>query len=508
MRDGIRLAVVAALFVFGTIGWSLAAHIGAGAGVALGLAVLAVPWRGQPGWSWARLYLTRDRCFDLSDPVTLVNDRSGGGVRYQDGIAVAAIQILGKAWQPTFFTGSTTAETANTLDVAELLPLMRQSLGLELESLSVITVGARRRNSGDYPGIYDTLIGPPPYAGRRETWLVLRLHALDNGEALRDRPTVGTAALAAAQRVGAALRCRGVRAKVASATEMVELERRLDTGALGPNNRRWLSLRGEAGWQTSYGYQTADITAEALAQAWSLRADGIVQNITVFPDGTVEATVAVRTPRPPTAPPGVILQRLPGEQAAAAAGNRCGPRPEVRGLARGPLPRALVIPVGPSGVLIGKMPGGERLLMPLGDPFEQTRVHIAAEQEIAKRIVIRTAAAGERVTVHTTDVAGWQSVRMPSVAVLEHQRPAPDTTVSVVDGTVAPAPRPGTVISVGPPGSPAPPASDIVITQTGPAIVEVTAAGRLYDIETEFFRAENRYVAGSEWDVSEWKAAE
>ena len=503
MRDGIRLAVAAGVFTFGTVGWGLADHIGAAAGVALGLAVLVLPWRGQPGWSWAWLYLTRDRCFDLSDPVTVVNDRSGGGVRYQGGIAVAAIQLLGKRWQPTFFTGSATVGTANTVDVAELVPLMRQSLGLELDSLSVITAGARRGSGGDYPAIYDTLIGNTPYAGRRETWLVLRLHAFDNGEALRDRPTVGTAALAAAQRIAASLRCRGVRAKVASATDMIELEKRLDTSVLRPRNRGWRSLRGDSGWQTSYGYRPGDITSEALGQAWSLRADAIIQNITVFSDGTAATTVTVRTPRPPTMPPAVILQPLPGQQASAAAANLCGPRPEVRGLLRGGLPSALFIPIGPSGVLIGKVSGGERLLLPLDDPAEQTRVHIGAEQEIAKRIVIRTAAAGQRVTVHTTDVAGWQSVRMPGIAVIEHQRPAPGTTVSVVDGTVAPAPRPNTVLSVAPPGSPVPPASDIVIAQTGPATVELTAGGWSCEIEPEFFRAENRYITCSQWEMAE-----
>ena len=43
MRDGIRLAVAAGVFTFGTVGWGLADHIGAAAGVALGLAVLVLP---------------------------------------------------------------------------------------------------------------------------------------------------------------------------------------------------------------------------------------------------------------------------------------------------------------------------------------------------------------------------------------------------------------------------------------------------------------------------------
>ena len=53
---------------------------------------------------------------------------------YQDGVAVAAIQLLGKAYAPTIFTGSTSTETRNTVDVTELMAAMHQSLGLTLES--------------------------------------------------------------------------------------------------------------------------------------------------------------------------------------------------------------------------------------------------------------------------------------------------------------------------------------------------------------------------------------
>ena len=87
---------------------------------------------------------------------------------------------------------------------------------------------------------------------------------------------------------------------------------------------------------------------------------------------------------------------------------------------------------------------------------------------------------------------------MPNVVVTDSPRPALGTTVSVVDGTVQPAPRPSTVISIGPATAVVDAAADVVITQTAPAVIEVTAAGLTYEVEVEFFRAENRYVARSE----------
>jgi len=84
---------------------------------------------------------------------------------------------------------------------------------------------------------------------------------------------------------------------------------------------------------------------------------------------------------------------------------------------------------------------------------------------------------------------------MPGVAVSDRTRPTSGTTVSVVDGTLAPAPRPNTVISVGEPGVRCRGSAEVVITQTGPARLEVRAAGQVYDVDVELFRAENRYVS-------------
>jgi type VII secretion protein EccE len=495
MTASTRLAIIVGVLAAGLIGWAVGGYPGAAAGLVIGVAAGVIRWWRQPAWSWWTLWRQRGRAITLSEPITVANDRAGGGVRYQDGVAVVAVQLLGKAHRPTLFTGSTTTYTDNTVDIAELLPLLHQSLGLSIDSLSVVSVGARRRSSGDYPRVYDTLIGTPPYAGQRETWLIVRVVAIPNAGALQPRTSVGTATLAAAQRISAALRQRGIRAKVATAIDIVELERRLGSLALSAHHQRWRTARGEGGWLTSYWYRPNDITAENLEHAWALRADGVVQNITVFGDGSMTATVTVRTAQPPTAPPSVMLKTLPGEQARAIAANLCGPMPTLHGLRRGVLAAPLVIPIGPSGVLLGKVDAGNRLMLPLDDPGEFSRVHIAAQDALAKRIVVRLAGAGERITVHTRDYQRWASVRMPDIAVGSEVRPMAGTTISVVDGSITPSPRPNTLISIGEPGTPYRGSADVLITQIGPATVDVTAAGQLHTVEIELFRAENRYIS-------------
>jgi type VII secretion protein EccE len=495
MTFAARLAIVVGVLGAGLAGWIFGGYLGAAVGLVVALMAGVVPWRGQPVWSWLALWRRRRQPITWTEALTVVNDRAGGGVRYQDGVAVAAVQLLGKAHEPTLFTGSTSTQTENALDITDLLPMLRQSLGLTVDSLSVVTAGARRRSTGDYPRVYDTLIGTPPYAGQRETWLIVRTRALENAESLRWRTSVGSATLAAAQRIAAAMRQQGIRAKVATATDIVEYERRLGRSALEVRNRRWGSVRGDRGWLTTYCYRPVDMTAEKLAQAWTAGSDGIVQNVTLFGGGDATATVTVLSAQPPTVPPSMVLRTLPGEQAHALAASLCGPLPSLRGICRGALKGPLVIPIGPSGVLLGKVGGGNRMMLPLDDAGEFSRVHIAAEDSVAKRILVRMAATGERITVHTRDMQRWNSVRMPDVAVSDQAKPVPNTTVSVVDGTLTPAPRPNTLISVSEPGAPYRGSANVLITQTGPGTVEVTAAGHVHTVEVELFRAEHRYVS-------------
>ncbi|BBZ02157.1 ESX-2 secretion system protein EccE2 [Mycolicibacterium chitae] len=490
-----RLAVVVAVFLAGLLGWSLGGYLGATVGVLVGVSVAVVRWWRLPLWSWWALFRRRNRAIELDEPITVANDRSGGGVRYQDNVAIVAVQILGKAHTPTVFTGSAAADTENTVDLGALRELLQHSLGLTVESLSLVTAGARRRATGDYPRVYDTLIGTPPYAGQRESWLIARIATFPNADALQWRISAGSAALAVAQRISAELRGRGVRAKVATATDIVEMERRIGSAALAAGRQKWRSVRGDHGWLTTYWYRPQDITPETMDQAWSLRVDGVIQNWTLFADGTATATVTVRTTQPPTAPPSVLLRTLPGEQAAAVAASLCGPTPALRRIRRGRVPSALPVPVGASGVLIGKVGAGDRMMLPFSDPGEFSRVHIAADDAVAKRLVVRTAGAGDRITIHTRDPQRWATVRMPDIAVTEGTRPAAGTTVSVTDGVLAPAPRPHTLISIGRPGEPARGTPDVTITQIGPATVEVSAAGWVRIVEVELFRAENRYVS-------------
>jgi len=147
------------------------------------------------------------------------------------------------------------------------------------------------------------------------------------------------------------------------------------------------------------------------------------------------------------------------------------------------------VEIGPSGVLVGKLPNGDKLLMPLDN-----RVWLSGDDSVIKRIIIRLGATGERISVHSKDAVRWDSVRMPDLLVVNEARPAPRSTVSVIDGVGSPSPRPATVISVNPPGTKAPDSGfDVAIEQLDDRWVRVTSGGREWTVEVEKFTAENRF---------------
>ena len=282
MSAATRLAVIVGVLAAGLVGYIFGGYPGAAAGLVLGVVGRRGPLAPSAAVGVVDPWWRRRRAIAGMNPSRW--PMTGPGVEF--GIRTAS------RWSPCKFSARRTGQRCSPArrpcspktpsTSLTLLPLLHQSLGLAIESLSVVSVGARRRSTGDYPRVYDTLIGTPPYAGQRETWLIARIGSLPNAEALEWRTSVGTATLAAAQRISAALRQQGIRAKVATATDIVELGRRLGSSALNAQHQRWRTVRGEGGWLTTNWYRPRDVTAENLEHAWSLRADGIIQNITLI----------------------------------------------------------------------------------------------------------------------------------------------------------------------------------------------------------------------------------
>ena len=86
-----RVVGVWVVFLLAVASWLLGGYLGAAVAVLVGAALVFVRWWGQPAWSWAALWRRGRRPIDWAAPITVANNRSGGGVRVQDGIAVVEI---------------------------------------------------------------------------------------------------------------------------------------------------------------------------------------------------------------------------------------------------------------------------------------------------------------------------------------------------------------------------------------------------------------------------------
>lgn len=494
-----RLLCATTIALCGLAGWVLGGLIGVAVAALLAVLVVLVPWWGQPAWSWALLWLRRPAKAlqaGWSEPITVANNRAGGGVRISDGVAVVAVHLLGRAHAATVATGSVNVETDNVVDVAELLPMLRHALGLVLESMSVISIGARRATTGDYPRVYDTEIGTPPYAGQRETWLVLRLRVIDNTAALRWRTTLGATAVAVAQRIAGLLRCEGLRTRVATASDLVELDRRLGGGSLLAGAERWKTLRTEGGWVTTYAYPARDISAQLLAQAWTLPVDEVIQNVTVFPDGTCTATVTLQTPQPaPTPrrwcctgstgsrPPRWRPTCVPPPEAARSAARPVTRQPAHRDRSVGRPDRQAGQRRPPDGAA-DRLRRVEPRLHRRRGPDRQTHRHPGRGcRRTGLRAHPRQGPLGQR-----PNARGGRGRRIPADAAHHRQRGGR------ADSAVAAA---GHRDHRGTPGTPPPPpdAVEVSIEQIDRNAVRVAAAGKSWLATVELFRAENRYCS-------------
>ena len=95
----------------------------------------------------------------------------------------------------------------------------------------------------------------------------------------------------------------------------------------------------------------------------------------------------------------------------------------------------LQIPVGPTGILVGAALRDDKsvcppiqrddlVMWPLTDPQQPTRIVMDTSDFYVRQLLIRAAAAGERIAIYSRDPRRWYSVSQPNIAVVEARRPA------------------------------------------------------------------------------------
>jgi type VII secretion protein EccE len=542
-------------------GWWPAAVITAAAFVAM---VVTVYRRNLPGWIAAlmRRRSRRRRPIEAAAAVDVTQGNIVCGVRVDEYEAVTMLNVAGRAYTPTFLRGSTVSLTTNVLPLDVLTGLLDQPGGLRLAGIDVVSSGQRVRRGTGYPPLYSTLLADRPAAGRRDTRLIVRLDLASSVGALSYRASVGAAAAAATERIVNALLQEGIRVTALTAAELdaaldelsaglaeapqapmpeddadAELDARAPVlagaraggaalasrGGVDGQARRataevgWHSVNARPGHLTTYYFSPEDITTAALHQMWALRTDHVVQVTTlskrrrVAPDGggpvMVSAMVRTNDPQRPQQPPTLNLNTLPGDQCDAALRAAPTARPRLR-LPQRELgdPRELVIPIGPTGVLVGaalrddahsRIPiqRDDMIMWSLTDPQRATRIVMDTSDFYVRQLMLRAAAVGERIAIFSNQPQRWVALSQPNIAVVERRRAPEFVPTIIVNDRPVTYPSAGlsaTVVTWG--RADRGPAPDIRFVQTSDSTVRITSGAYDFDVAIVAFRQEQAWT--------------
>ena len=226
--------------------------IGGCAGLTAGLLTLVVPWYRQPLWVWAALYLRRRRGIVLLPPSTAVNDRSAGGVRYQDGVATVAVHILGRAYAP------------NTVDRIELGPHNQRPRRRSIDSATGSEPRAKLDSiSTSAPDIAPTAAITPRCTtpdrhatvcrGKRN--VAGRAHA---GPSQRRRTRIAQQRRRRGRCRGPTHHSRSTASGITRTSGQRHRNARIQRNVAGSSSTpttEWRSVRTDAGWLTTYAYR-------------------------------------------------------------------------------------------------------------------------------------------------------------------------------------------------------------------------------------------------------------
>ncbi|MBP3084318.1 type VII secretion protein EccE [Mycolicibacterium fortuitum] len=408
--------------------------------------------------------------------------------------------------------------------VQALLDCLRQ-FDITLESIDIISQGARSAGHTDVAAVYDSVLGPLPAIAQRTVWIAVRFNPSRCAEAVRrrggDRDGILRAATTATRRVANRLAEAGLQPRFLSASGIAAATNQLSDGvSLGTVEETWEDCREGQFRLSSFAVQPDMLTTAGLGLLWTVPSYSTTVCLSLreaAEDDLVQVRGLVRFDsdvRVPTQLRGLIP--LHGRQFSALAATLPIPAlPGARqiehwasGLRTDALDE-LALPASGCGQVIGADQEGRAVALPLFGP-QIRRVEIAGTLHLAQQVVLRSLALGARVLVHTRRPAFWRDMvdvvgRHDLLWVADFNRRALQAgsernyTVEMFDGVPEQSVRVGvTAMVVAPPNTPASEQADVVLdlislerdtvkvsTQAGSAVVTMVAT----DEEMRYLRA-------------------
>ncbi|OBK04569.1 type VII secretion protein EccE [Mycolicibacterium conceptionense] len=408
--------------------------------------------------------------------------------------------------------------------VQALLDCLRQ-FDITLESIDIISQGARSAGHTDVAAVYDSVLGPLPAIAQRTVWIAVRFNPSRCAEAVRrrggDRDGILRAATTATRRVANRLAEAGLQPQFLSASGIAAATNQLSDGvALATVEETWEDCREGHFRLSSFAVEPNMLTTAGLGLLWTvpsysttvcLSLREAAEHDVVQVRGLVRFDSDVRVPNQLRG-----LIPLHGRQFSALAATL--PIPTVPGAGpishwasgvRGDALSELALPASGCGQVIGADEQGRAVALPVFGP-QIRRVEIVGTLHLAQQVVLRALALGARVLVHSRRPALWRDMvdvvgRHDLLWVANFNRRAIQAgaernyTVEMFDGVPEQSVRIGvTTMVLAPPNSPPSQHADVVLdlislehdtvkvsTQAGSAVVTMVAT----DDEMRYLRA-------------------
>ncbi|MGV0742990.1 type VII secretion protein EccE [Mycolicibacterium sp. XJ870] len=307
--------------------------------------------------------------------------------------------------------------------VGALLDCLRQ-FDITLESIDIISQGARSYGHTDVAAVYDSVLGPLPAIAQRTVWIAVRFNPARCAEAVRrrggGRDGILRTATTATRRVANRLAEAGLQPQFLTASAVAAATNQLSDGVnLATVEETWEDCREGNFRLSTFAVQPDMLTTPGLGLLWTVPSYSTTLCLSLR-EGAEPDRIKVRglvrfdsEIRVPTALRG--LTPLRGRQFSALASTLpipTDPRRQIEHWASGPRDSSLhelAVPASGCGQVIGADEQGRAVALPVFGP-QIRRVEISGTLHLAQQVVLRSLALGARVLVHSRRPAAWRSM--------------------------------------------------------------------------------------------------
>ena len=298
-----------------------------------------------------------------------------------------------------------------------------QQFDITLDSIDVISQGARSSGHTAMAAVYDAVLGPLPAIAQRTVWIAIRFDPSRCADAVRrrggGREGILRTATTATRRVANRLTEAGLRPRILGASGIALATTELSDGVnLATLEETWDMCRDGRFRLCSFAVEPDMLTTAGLGVLWtvpsysttvclSLRADDDLELIKIRGLARFDSDFGV-----PVNLPG--LKHLRGFQFSALACSLplSEPSRPVERWAYGRRDTALrdlAVPASGCGQVIGADDQGRAVALPLFGP-QIGRVEISGTLHLAQQAVLRSLALGARVLVHSRRPGLWRAM--------------------------------------------------------------------------------------------------